>query len=516
MAAIISIDTGSSSMKATLLSMREGARQGKELARSVQNCSMPGDDAVRVELDAAVFADALAACLADLVPEAARLSLEIRALALTSQRSSVLAVDENGRPLRPILMWHDKRSAPLCEEINRNAGTVYAVCGMKASPVFSASKMRWLKDNEPDIYRRAAKLLGIHDYLLFLLTGDFVTDASFASRTNLLDLRGMNWSPELIRRFGLDREKLCAIRPVGSIVGHAAGEAARRAGLPPHIPVISAGGDQQCAALGLSVLRRGDVAVNTGTGAFVTAALDGPVFDPEMRVLCNVSAVPSVSDLAPGLATGRWVLEAAVLSAGLTWQWFCGSFFDGDFHVAEAAAVASPPGAGGVIMLPCLGGKGSPDWNPGARASFHGMSLATGRGDLARACLEGIAAELADCLALVRSVAKLPPLAGVRCAGGLSQSPLFARIFCDSCGVSLHCFRGGEATTRGLWMSAALALGDMANLADAFAQATREEEIHTLTPDAALHDFYTGINRERHALYAATVHIRSGLRVEEA
>lgn len=482
---ILTIDTGSSSMKGALFTA-----QGHEVARSVQSYWMHSGNALCVEMEAQVFRDALTAILRDLVAAASSRQGAIRAIALTSQRSSVLALDAGGAPLRPILMWHDKRSVAICESLGDAENTLYDICGMRASPVFSAPKMRWIKDNEPEIYEKAAKLIGIHDYLLFLLTGEFATDESLASRTNLLDLRSKEWSDELLGLFAIDREKLCDIKPVGEVVGHSKGRVAVAVGLDGSIPVISAGGDQQCAALGLCVLRPGDVSVNTGSGAFITAAVDAPVFDRHKRVLCNVASVPD-----------QWVVEGGILAAGLTWQWFCETFYDGDFALAEKEAAFSAPGARGVIMLPCLGGKGAPDWDPHARGAFHGMSFAVQKGDLARACLEGIAAELCDCFDAVRDAAQLPDPDTVNYAGGLGKSPLFNQILSDSLNASLRCFSGEESTLRGAWMVATVALGMFPGFADAFAAATSGETVRFFNPDKERHAEYMHNNQLRRSLY---------------
>jgi sugar (pentulose or hexulose) kinase len=242
-------------------------------------------------------------------------------------------------------------------------------------------------------------------------------------------------------------------------------------------------------------MKHGDASINTGSAAFVTVAVDHPIFDPEMRVLCNVSSIP-----------GQWVVEGGTLSAGLAYQWcaeeFCGKN-NSLFKDANTCCAASPPGANGVIMAPSLGGRGAPYWNPAAKGFFHNIGFAATRDDFVRATLEGIAAELADCLETVREAIALPAFSSVSCAGGLSRSSLFNDILADSANTVLRCAADRESSSRGAWMVAAVALGLFEDHAAAFASATRDKNFFLHTPDPARHALYSRINKARRYIYEA-------------
>ena len=181
--------------------------------------------------------------------------------------------------------------------------------------------------------------------------------------------------------------------PPGAICGETAPDFTALLGQPRALPVVSAGGDQQCAALGLGVTRACALSINCGTGAYVAAQAENPVLDPRKDVICNCSALP-----------GAYMLEASTMASGMVYDWFVHAVCQStDYQSADAGAAASPPGAGGVLALPDLMGRGMPVWDGAARGVFYNIGFHTTRGDLARAVLEGLAAGLCACVELMRA-----------------------------------------------------------------------------------------------------------------
>lgn len=207
-------------------------------------------------------------------------------------------------------MWQDTRTRALCAAMAGDESLVYSRAGLKITPVFSAIKMRWLREEAPEVYRRAAKLLGIQDYVLHILTGEFRTDRSLASRTNLLNLESLDWDDDLLRLFGVERSKLCDLIDPGLSAGSLDLYLASMAGLPAGIPVVSAGGDQQCGAVGLGAIGTERIVANTGTASYLLGHSPRPVLDTKMRTGCNVSAQP-----------GLYLVEASVISTGSVYRW---------------------------------------------------------------------------------------------------------------------------------------------------------------------------------------------------
>ncbi len=498
---IIAIDAGTTSIRAVLFD-----RSGRASAvAQAENPPAYFEDG-RVEQDASTWKKALFRILAKVAEDAGAAGIGVGAVSITANRSCVIPVDSRGEALHPALMWQDTRTEGICRELAPRSREVYERSGLPITSIFSAVKMSWIRRELPEVWIRTARMLGVQDYLVFLLTGNFVTNRSLASRTNLLDLVSGDWSPELLEIFGVERRVLCGLVDPGDTAGTLTAEASAAAGLTPGIPVVSAGGDQQCAALGMGLLAAGDVVANTGTGSYVIGLSDRPVRDPDMLLYCNISALP-----------GRFVAEAASPAAGVAYRWFRDRFYGGPdgspdgFGAINAEALASPPGAAGVVHLPrfksmgpaqpapdAARGGGTAHGGPDGRASFHGIGLATTRGDLARAVLEGVAADMADNLDLIERWTG--PKDRVRAAGGLTRFPEFDRILADLCGRPVVLASESEATARGAWISAAVRLGLYPDASSAFAASDRGVEPRIYEPDPARGGVYAKLRERRRGL----------------
>ena len=476
---ILVIDTGTSSMRAVLFS--PNGRRVFTARQAYEPLSENGG--LKVEQDPQDFVRALEKCCRDVVCQ----GFSADAMALTAQRSSVIAVDGRCRALHPAIMWHDKRSAGICARANAAYGdTLARIGGMHALPAHSAPKMAYLKSQIPGIYAKAEKLVGIQDYLLYYLTGRFVTDTSLASRSMLMDVETGKWSPELLDIFGLDAGKLCELLPTGSVCGSLSDAAACRLGLRAGIPVVTAGGDQQSAVLGFGAASPGCTVINIGTGSYSAAVADR--FVPSGT--SGISVLRSAQE-------GKWIFEASAPSAGDAVKWFCSVFYDSPAAFARfsADAEASAPGAGGVLSSCSINGTGTPDWNSSARAFFSGLSASSGRRDMARAMMEAIAADAAD---NARRVMAMSGRTGrVFAAGGITESGIFRRILCDTLGMDIRFPADAEATSRGAWMTAAAALGLYPSPEAAGDTAGVYDGGTVYRPDAASHDIYTETGAQR-------------------
>ena len=419
--------------------------------RSVVPDYLPGN---RVELDAVGFVRAFLSLLENSRRHAEENRLDIVCVGVASQRSSVVPVDREGVPLAPFITWHDKRSLPLCESLREFEGTVYRMTGARLSPVASAPKMAWLKRERPEIYRKTSKLLGFHDLVLHTLCDRFVTDHSLASNTALFNLEKLCWDEAMLEIFDVDPSRLCDLIPQGTVCGKTSSKLNRLTGFPSGIPVVSAGGDQQCSALGLGVFAEGSVECTTGTGSYLIACSRTPVLDERRRFLCKVGAVP-----------GTYHLEAGLLTTGTVYRWFMERFY-GEAHPAKETGfirkindevLASPPGANGVLLLPHFEGSGAPHWNAEETGVFHHLKLSTTRGDMARAVLEGIVLAINENLDLFKE--KIDRFDAIGVSGGLTQLSAFNQLQADVFGLDVVRKSGKESTSYGIWLSVAVALG---------------------------------------------------------
>ncbi|GHU28493.1 xylulokinase [Betaproteobacteria bacterium] len=450
----------------------------------------------RVEQDALAWKTVLPKVLKSCADAAGNAHIEPACISVTAQRSSVIPIDHDGNPLHPAIMWQDQRTAGLAQAMSGCNPLVYRRSGLKISPVFSAIKMAWFKRSRPDIWNRTYKMIGIQDWALYLLTGRLVTDHSFASRTNLLKLESREWDTELLRLFGVPSGMLCELVAPGSIVGGLSPGSADEAGLPSGLPVVTAGGDQQCAALGLGLFSGERAVTNTGTGSYLIGHSDKPALDERMRTACNVSAVPDA-----------YIVEAAVLTSGSIYRWFSElGFSDGSadasaFERLNAEAATVSPGTGDLILLPHFRGCGTPNWDPEAKGVFYNLTPGTSRGEMARAILEGIAVEMKGSLELIE--AQCGRVASVSVSGGLTRSDLFNQIQSDVFARPVVRFGNGEATSFGAWIAGAVACGIDASHTLAFARAVDSGSSVSYQPDPANQPIYERVSRRARALYRA-------------
>ncbi len=487
---IITVDIGTSSLRAVLFNER-----GRVLAVSRRDNPPDFLEGGRVQQNSDTWRTLVPEVLKDCAEHAGRLGTKVTALALTAQRSSVIPVDAQGKALYPAIMWQDTRTEGLCTRMAASHGLVYGRTGLRISPVFSAVKMTWLKENENPVYKATHRMMGIQDFVIHELTGTFVTDRSLASRTNLFNLHTLDWDDELISLFGIERKLLCDLVDPGDIAGYLNAAQASATGLPAGIPVVSAGGDQQCAALGLGLLGPGRMIANTGTGSYLITGSLQPKADPGMGIACNVAAVP-----------GTFILEAGVLTSGSVYQWFRKEFYRepmaegaSKYTQIDSEAAASPPGANGVILLPHFRGRGSPTWNPAAKGAFLNLNPGITRGDMARSILEGIALEMAE------NIEALEALAGkaksIEVSGGMTASALYNHIQADCYGRRIERPDDAEATALGAWISCAVKVGLYASFAKAFEAATESAPREEFQPNPDNYAVYRALAEKRKQQY---------------
>lgn len=452
-------------------------------------------DATRVEQDPKIWETSLL----ETVRESAAFCTEhghaVCGISVTSQRASVIAVDSSGEPMRPAIMWQDRRSVAESREIAERLTLrgVYERTGLRADSYFSAPKMLWLNRNEPDIFRRSSRLIGVQDWIIWNMTGEYLTDSSQACRTMLMDIRTRRWDPELLKAAGVRPGQLPDIVEPGAASGGLCGPFARAVGLAKGTPVIISGGDQQNAALALGVLSSGTAEANTGTGSFLLAYAEEPVLDERMRVICSCGAIP-----------GTWVLEAGLLTSGMVYSWAKDQFFRDatprEMETMSREAGESPAGSNGVLVLPHFKGAAAPHWNPLARGLFYGIGMSTTRGDIARAILEGIAVEMGENLSIMEDL--LGSIREISVAGGLVRLRLFNTIQANCFNRPLRRYRNSEASTLGALMNAGVTLGIYADYQSAF-HTVCPDEPEILQPEAQQVELYRRLSIRMGRVYEA-------------
>jgi xylulokinase len=337
----------------------------------------------------------------------------VRGVAVSSQGISFVLADHEGHPLHNAINWLDRRAGAECAEILEQlpAERLFHLTGKRAAPFYLLPKLLWVRRHRPDLWRQASRLMMGHDYLVYRLCGAHVTDHSMAGGTLLYDLRQLSWSKELFDAFDLPGELLPALAWSGAQAGTLLPSVAEELGLRPGTTVSVGGQDQKCAALGAGI-EDGVATVSLGTSSAIEQIMMEPSTDPLMRV-------PSFTFVQPG----RWVLEGVVGTAGISLRWLRDLLSASDYAELDAAAITVPAGSEGVCFYPHLSGATSPHWNTGGRGAFHGLSLATTRGHLARAVMEGIAYQVAANLEVTQELAG--PVKQVIVFGGGARSSLW-------------------------------------------------------------------------------------------
>lgn len=487
MDSIVTVDIGSTSMRAI-----HHDTQGKVLHKCRRLTIPKYFEDKRVELDAREFVRELMSLLKESYDYANSNRLNILAISVTSQRSSVVPVDTKGQPLAPFIMWHDKRTVPICKEMVAQEDRVYELTGLKITPVLSAVKMTWLRREMGDVYAKTAKMLGIQDVAIYALCGEFVTDESLASNTNLLNIYSRKWDQELLDIFSVKRNHLCDLVPVGSVCGKTTRELEQLTGIPQNTKVITAGGDQQCAALGLGIITEGKLKCTTGTGSYLIAHSDTPIIDEKKRFLCKIGAIP-----------GSYNLEAGMLTTGTVYRWFLEQFYKGKAESAiqevNREVLTSPPGANGVLLLPHFEGSGAPHWNPDDCGVFYRLKLSTTRADMARAVLEGIVMAMGENIAAFKE--KLGHISSVSVSGGMTKFSAYNQLQADIYGADVVLHLNRESTSLGAWISAAVTCGLYDSYKKAFETIQPPGSETLFTPDYDMLEFYQQLNKKRAHLY---------------
>ena len=330
--------------------------------------------------------------------------VEVVAVGLSGQMHSSVFLDSRGEVLRPAILWCDQRTAPQCREIIDTVGfdRLVELTFNTALAGFTAPKILWLRQNEPEVYARVCKVLLPKDYIRYRMTGMFATEVSDASGTLLFDVAQRKWSDEMLLALDISREWLPDCFESPEISGYITRQAAEALGLSEGTPVAGGGGDQAAGAVGNGIVRAGLASCVLGTSGVIFWHSDKPVFDPLARLHSFCHAVP-----------GKWHLMGVTLTAGGALRWFRDTFCQEEIREAELKgidpyqiiiqkAAGVPPGSEGLIFLPYLAGERNPHTDANARGAFLGLSLRHTKAHMARAVLEGVTMNLKDCIELGR------------------------------------------------------------------------------------------------------------------
>jgi len=395
-------------------------------------------------------------------------------IGLTGQMHGLVLLDAAGEVLRPAILWNDQRTAAQCETIRRRLGTskVIQLTGNDALTGFTAPKILWVQENEPEIFARVAHILLPKDYVRFKLTGEFATDKAGAAGTLLFDLKARDWAAEMLAALEIRPEWLPSTFEGTATTGVLSATAADALGLPPGIPVVAGGGDQAAQAVGVGAVEKGVVALTLGTSGVVFATTDAPLVEKDGRLHAFCHAVPD-----------KWHFMGVMLSAAGSLQWYRDTFApETDFAALVAEAETAPPGCDGLFFLPYLTGERTPHPDPLARGAFIGLTVRHRRAHITRSVLEGVAFGLKDGFELMKA-AGMDDISQVRISGGGAKSPLWRQILADVLNTELVSVNTTEGAAFGAALLAAVGVGVYGDVVSACAAVVRVTD--TTVPTAA-------------------------------
>jgi xylulokinase len=416
---------------------------------------------------------------------------DVRALSLATQVDGVIPIDSTGQPLYPAIIWMDRRASAQCERVRQGLDEekIFQLTGLNLDATHVAPKIRWLADEQPQIYARAAYFLLPGSYMAYALTGELGVDYSNASSTLLLNVYTKTWSQSMADAFGIDLKKLAPLGAGTTPLGKLRPNLAESLGLSEETLVMIGCGDEHAACLGAGVARPGIVGDIAGTAEPVCAASPEPAFDPTRLVETHCHADPDL-----------WLLENPGFVSGGNIRWFRDQFAKGETYAAlDSEAALVPPGSEALTFLPSLMGAMAPTWNESARGTFAGFTLAHNRGHFFRALLEGSAYAVRDITTQMQAAGI--ELRELRVVGGGAKSRLWNQIKADVTGLQVNVPEITETTALGAAFLALVGLGAYATLAEVSEHVVKIRE--RIDPDPVAASIYTESYRRYRQTYFA-------------
>lgn len=383
-------------------------------------------------------------------------SEEVLAISFSGQMMGCVCVDVTGKALHPAIIWADQRASLEESEILDaiDMKTFYNITGHRPSASYSLAKLMWLRNNKPEVYENTHKVLNAKDYVIYHLTGEFVTDYSDASGTNMLDINNLSWSKTILEKLAIDPEKLPDLHYSTDIVGGLQEEVGRVLGLKSGTPVVCGGGDGSMSALGALSILDGDSFCTIGTSAWNGVTTSNPIFDEKMINFNWVHVVPN-----------KYIPCGTMQAAGASIAWMR----DNMAEILEESDEAiiynkmnqlvdkADPGSNGVYFLPYLLGERSPRWDKNARGCFIGLSMEDTYAHMVRSVYEGVAYNMSVILQEMAHTLNDKPMI---VTGGGAKSEQLISILSDMYNRVLHIPNNTEsATAIGAAVTAGVGIG---------------------------------------------------------
>ncbi|MEZ4665903.1 MAG: xylulokinase [Thermomicrobiales bacterium] len=380
-------------------------------------------------------------------------NVEIVAISLSGQMHGTVLLDEAGTPVRPAIIWEDRRSAEQVRRLTEVVGPERMIerCGSPVATGFQAATLAWLSEHEPAALAQTAVVLLPADYLRFRLVGRYATEPSDASSTLLFDVRQRAWSPEVVRAVGIDISRLPDVLPSSAMTGELTAEAAAALGLPIGTPVAGGGADAPLAALAAGATASDTLLLTISTGSQAILPAELPVVDPRGRIhtWCSLAE--------PGSGLPGWYQMGATLASGRALRWLRDEIMAAGMDEIDTLVDPIPPGSEGLLFLPYLNGERTPHMDPDATGAFIGLTANHGQAELTRSVMEGSVFALLDAFQVLRELGGSPER--IVLAGGGARSRVWTQIVADIFDLPVDPLVESEGSAMGAAIVAGTAVG---------------------------------------------------------
>lgn len=478
MAYVIGVDCGTSGTKTVLFD-----ETGKVIASKTIEYPMYQPKNGYAEQEPEDWKNAMLETVRCVISESGVNKNDIKGIGISGQMHGLVMLDKNGKVLRRSIIWCDQRTSAEVEQMNSILGreTLIEITANPALTGWTAAKILWVRNNEPEIYEKCAHILLPKDYLRYILTGEFATEVSDASGMQLLNVGKRCWSDEVCEKLGIDKSLLAKVYESCEVTGKVTAQAAEKTGLAEGTIVVGGAGDNAAAAVGTGVVEDGKAFTTIGTSGVVFAHTSTVSIDPKGRVHTCCAAVP-----------GCWHVMGVTQGAGLSLKWFrdnfCGSEKEtakymgvDEYYLMDKEAATVPVGANRLLYLPYLMGERTPHLDPDARGVFFGLSAMHTKKEMLRAVLEGVSYSLRDCVEVFREMNI--NVSDMQACGGGGTSPLWRSMLADLYNCPVKTVASKEGPALGVALLASVGAGIYSSVPEACKAVVKTDKVQDPIPE---------------------------------
>jgi xylulokinase len=451
---LLGLDIGTSGVKALLISV-----EGKIVSNKTESYPLLTPHSGWAEQSPYDWWEATVKVIRKTISDILIDSNQIKGISLSGQMHSSVFLNEKMEVIRPAILWSDTRTSKQCKEIYAKAGGLDQLIHYVSNPAlegFTAPKILWLKENEPENYQKVKHILLPKDYIRYRLTNELFTEVSDAAGTLLFEVIKKRWSASLLEKLEIDQDFLPPVLNSFDLAGRITKNIAEQSGLKFKTPVVAGGADNACGAVGSGIIQEGRVMVSIGSSGVVLAQTNNPQADQEGRIHLFNHACPD-----------SWYMMGVTLSAGMSYEWLEKKLFNHslDYTKLDQLAEEIKPGSEGLIFLPYLYGERTPHADANARGVYFGISGKHDQRHFIRSVLEGVTFALKDSLELIKDKGVM--IKEIRAIGGGAKSRIWQQILADILGEEINLLNVEEGPAFG----AALIAGVGVGVYDSFAEA---------------------------------------------